>query len=130
MPSSQERVAVLTMIQQGTITAEQGLELLNALGDKQKNTTSPAAIDPVEPPRNGHWFRIKVSDLHSGRDRVNIRLPVNMLTTGMKMGARFSPQIEGVDPERLVALVQSGQVGKIVDVTDQIDGEHIEISIE
>lgn len=130
MPSSQERVAVLTMIHQGTITAEQGLELLNALGDRQKNTTSPAAFEPEEPPHNRRWFRIKVSDLHSGRERVNIRLPVTMLATGMKMGARFSPQIDGVDPQRLVAMVQSGQVGKIIDVTDQNDGEHIEISIE
>jgi len=130
MSSSQERVAVLTMIHQGTITAEQGLELLNALGDKQKNTVPPAASEPVEQPRNGHWFRVRISDLDSGRDRVNIRLPVTMLSTGMKMGARFSPKIDGVDPEKLVAMVQSGQVGKIVDVTDHKDREHIEISIE
>lgn len=130
MPSSQERVAVLSMIQQGTITAEQGLELLNALDVKQAKSSFPSSCLPAEQARCGHWFRVKVSDLNTGRVRVNIRLPVSVLSAGMKMGARFSPDIEGLDSEKLMDMIHSAQVGKIVDTVDEKDGEHVEITIE
>ena len=130
MPSSQERIAVLNMIQQGTITAEQGLELLYALDEKQVEKSSRSPVPPAEKAHSGHWFRVKVSDVDSGRVRVNIRLPVSVLSAGMKMGARFSPEIEGLDTERLLNLIHSTQVGKIVDAVDEKDGEHIEITIE
>ncbi len=131
MPSSEERIQVLRMIQQGTITAEQGLQLLGALEENQVKGKTPST-----PPlsaganRGGRWFRVRVTDNDSGKVRVNIRLPVSVLSAGMKMGARFSPEIEGLDVEQLLSVIRSGETGQIVDVLDEEDGEHVEVYIE
>lgn len=131
MPSSEERLAVLKMIQQGTISAEQGLELLNALAKKMPHNTSNTPVPPQEiHTKGGRWFRVKVTDSSSERVRVNIRLPVSVLSAGLKMGARFSPEIEGLNMEKLLTLIRTGETGKIVDVLDEDDGEHVEVNIE
>jgi len=48
----------------------------------------------------------------------------------MKMGARFSPQVEGLDMGMLMQYIDSGETGKIVDVLDENDGEHVQVFIE
>jgi hypothetical protein len=59
-----------------------------------------------------------------------VRLPVNLITAGVKMGARFSPEVEGLDVEQLMILIKAGEIGKIVDVFDEKDGEHVEVFLE
>jgi len=71
-----------------------------------------------------------VTDTDTGRTRVNIRLPLGMVNAGLRMGMRFSPEVEGLDAARLVEALASGETGKIVDVLDDEDGEHVEVYIE
>ncbi|MEN6434914.1 MAG: hypothetical protein ABFD14_07580 [Anaerolineaceae bacterium] len=130
MPSSEERMQVLKMIQQGTISAEQGLQLLTALEEKPKGATSSQKQEATFPGRGGRWFRMRVTEMSTGKTRVNIRMPISVLSAGMKMGARLSPEIEGMDIEKLISIVRSGETGQIVDVFDQEDGEHVEVFIE
>jgi hypothetical protein len=59
-----------------------------------------------------------------------VRMPLSIVSAGMKMGARFAPQVEGLDTELLMGFLNSGEVGKIVDVYDEDDGEHVEVFIE
>ncbi len=131
MPSSEERLAILNMIQQGTISAEQGLELLNALAEKIPSNTPNALIPQNEvQTKSSRWFRVKITETNSERVRVNIRLPVSVLSAGLKMGARFSPEIESLNMEKLLTLIRSGETGNIVDVLDEEDKEHVEVYIE
>lgn len=128
MATPEERVKVLKMIQDGKISAAEGARLLDALGTKR-----PAP--PPPPPQNTfpgrpRWLRVRVTDTNSGKTRVNVRLPVSLLDAGMKMGARFSPEVEGLDIHQLNELIQSGETGKIVDVFDEEDGEHVEVFVE
>lgn len=53
-----------------------------------------------------------------------------MMGIGMKFGAYFAPKIDWVESDQLMDAIRSGQVGKIIDVYDDDDGEHIEIFIE
>jgi hypothetical protein len=46
------------------------------------------------------------------------------------MGMRFAPELEGISTEDLMAFIQSGEMGQIVDVVDEDDGEHVEVYIE
>jgi hypothetical protein len=48
----------------------------------------------------------------------------------MKMGARFAPDMEGVDFEELTEAVRSGASGKVMDVIDEEEGERVEIFVE
>ena len=48
----------------------------------------------------------------------------------MKIGAHFAPEDEGVDMANVMEALRSGMTGKIIDVTDDEDGEHVEIYVE
>ena len=48
----------------------------------------------------------------------------------MKIGAHFAPEVEGVDMSNVLEAVRAGVVGKIIDVTDDEDGERVEIYVE
>ena len=61
---------------------------------------------------------------------MNVRLPVSMVGVGLKMGSKFAPQVEGLDADQLMQIIESGEVGQIVDVYDEDDGEHVEVFLE
>jgi hypothetical protein len=63
---------------------------------------------------------VRVTDLASGRNKVNINIPMSLVNVGLKMGARFAPDIEGINFDEIVAAIKSGSQGKIVDVPDMI----------
>jgi len=46
------------------------------------------------------------------------------------MGARFAPEIEGQRLDDILDAVRSGQLGKVMDITDDEDGERVEIFVE
>jgi hypothetical protein len=75
-------------------------------------------------------FEYQVTDTKTGKTRVNVRMPVGLVSAGVKMGARFAPQVEGLDPEELMAFLNAGTIGKIIDVYEEEDGEHVEVFIE
>jgi len=53
-----------------------------------------------------------------------------VLGAGLKMGARFSTEVEGVQMDQIMEMVRAGYVGKVVDVFDDKDGEHVEVYLE
>jgi hypothetical protein len=126
MATSEERLRILRMIQEGKITAAEGMKLLESLN--QSGKTTQAASQPAG--REARWFRVRVTDTHSGKVRVNIRLPIHVVTTGFKLGARFSPEVEGLDMTQLMQAIRSGETGQIVDVMDDKDGERVEVFLE
>lgn len=130
MVQTEERLRVLKMLQEGKISASQAAQLLEALEEipSPNSVKTPAAA--AIPSRPGKWFRVRVTDTDSGKTRVNVRLPLNMVSAGVKMGMRFSPEVEGLDVNELMAFINSGEVGQIVDVMDEKDGEHVEVFIE
>ena len=120
---SEERARILQMISEGKITAEEGAKLLNAL-----RGATPASQRPRE--GAARWFRVRVTDMATGRTKVNVNLPLSLVKAGIKMGARFSPDVEELDWEELVATIQEGALGKIVDVEDEEGGEKVEVFVE
>ena len=131
MVSTEERMRILMMIQEGKISAAEGARLIEALDDLSAPT--PPAPQPsrgFESGRKPSYLRVLVTDTDTGKARVNVRLPVSLINSGMRMGARFAPEIEGLDMEELNAWLNSGEIGQIVDIFDEEDGEHIEVFLE
>ena len=130
MATSNERLKILKLVQERKISAEEGIELLDLITDKgpKGKTSTPEQETPSR--SNPQWFRVVVTDTNTGKTRVNVRLPVSLVNAGMKMGARFSPQVDGLDRSQLMAFLKSGETGKVVDVIDDEDGEHVEVYIE
>jgi len=125
MATVEERMQILKMIEEGKISAEEGAKLLAALSAGSKVDASKR-----EPGGGPKQFRVRVTDLASGRNKVNINIPMSLVNVGIKMGARFAPDIEGIDFDEIVTAIKSGSQGKIVDVVDEEDGERVEIYVE
>jgi hypothetical protein len=66
----------------------------------------------------------------TGRTKVNVNLPLSLVKAGIKMGARFAPDMEELDWNELVIAIQEGASGKIVEVEDDEDGERVEVYVE
>ena len=76
------------------------------------------------------WLRIRVTDVRSGRSKASVQIPLALVDAGLKIGAHFAPEVEGVDMSNVMEAMRSGMTGKIIDVIDEEDGEHVEIYVE
>jgi hypothetical protein len=126
MASSEERMKILKMIEDGKLSAEEGTKLLAALSEKRMPTPPRAPGMPGGP----RWLRIRVTDIRTGRSKASVQIPLALVDAGMKIGAHFAPEVEGVDMSNVMDAVRTGMTGKIIDVTDEEDGEHVEIYVE
>lgn len=125
MTTVEERMKILKMVKEGQISAEEGAKLLAALRSGSERKEASATM-----PGQAKWFRVRVMDLNSGRNKVNINIPMSLVNVGVKMGARFAPEVEGLDFDEIMEAIHSGAQGKILDVVDEEDGERVEIFIE
>ncbi len=131
MATSEERIRILNLVQEGKITAQDGAQLLAAIDGTPQPPAAPKMPDATIPPeRTGRWFRVKVTSTKNEKKQVNVRLPVSLIKVGMKMGAKFSPEVEKVDVDELIQLINSGKIGQMVDIYDEEDGDHVEVYIE
>jgi len=127
MADPEERLQILKMIEEHKITAEEGAKLLSA----REDAGSPAGgSGSGRGSVSGRWLRIRVTDIASGRSKASVQIPIGLLDAGMKIGAHFAPEVEGVDMSHVMDAVRAGVTGKIIDVTDDADGEHVEIFVE
>ncbi|MHB1161799.1 MAG: SHOCT-like domain-containing protein [Chloroflexota bacterium] len=122
-----ERMQILKMVEEHKITAEEGARLLAALEVGSRQLESPTGRGP-------RWIRIRVTDVATGRAKVNVNVPMGVVTAAGKLGARFGlakvAEKEGIDLEELFQAIQSGAEGKLVDVTDEQGHEHVEVYVE
>ena len=126
MASVEERLQILKLIESGKISASEGAELLRAL-DREPPQRGPAPLKGATPAR---WFRVRVTDLSTGKNKVSVNIPLGLVSVGVKMGARFAPDMSGVDWDELLERIRGGAQGRVVDVVDHEQGEHIEIFVE
>ena len=122
MATSEERMQILKMVADGKISAEEGAKLLKALEEGSRPKPPP----PPEP----RWFKVRVTDLTTGKDKVNVSIPMALVNVGIKMGARFTPEIDNVNFDEVITAIKGGAHGRIVDITDEGEGERVEIYVE
>ena len=126
MASSEERMKILKMIEEGKLSAEEGTKLLSALSGPR----IPTPPRPPGMPGTPRWLRIRVTDTRTGRAKASVQIPLALVDAGMKIGAHYAPEVEGVNMSNVMEAIRSGVTGKIIDVTDEEDGEHVEIYVE
>ena len=128
MATTDERLQILKMVQSGQITAEDGVRLLEALKGSRAEESPKEEAQPRAGGRGPRQFRIRVTDLETGRQKVDMRMPWSLINVGVNMGARFGR--EEIRVQDFVDAVQAGAEGKIMDVVDEEDGERVEIFVE
>ena len=123
MAKSEERLKILKMIDDGKINAEEGAKLLAALSESRAT-----ARKPVQSGSGGsRWLRIRVTDMDSGKSKATVNLPLGLLDACMNIASKYAPDIAF---DELIDSINTGAEGKIIDVLDEEDGEHVEIFIE
>ena len=124
-----ERSEILDKLASGAITADDATLLLRL--PKPAPTGAPPSIRiPASPDRANRRLRVRVSSLDTGRDRVNLNLPMALVEAALKIGARYESQIAGLDVSDIFAQIESGTDGRLVDVENWEEGERVEIFIE
>lgn len=122
MTTTEERLKILKMVEDGKITAEEAAKLLKALSAPRASISSSG--------RSARWLRVRVTDTRTGKAKALVQIPFSLVEAGLKIGAHFAPEIEGIDMSVLMEALRSGQTGKLIDVYDDEDGEHVEIFVE
>jgi hypothetical protein len=73
---------------------------------------------------------VHVTDLDSGKSSVNVNVPMRLVNVGLRLGARFVPDMEGLEVEELAEALKQGLTGKIIDVIDEDEGQRVEVFVE
>lgn len=123
MASNEERMKILKMVDEGKITAEEAAKLLAALSESRK----PPRKASLQYPGGARWLRVRVTDTVTGKAKATVNLPLRLVDAGLNIASQYAP---GVNFDELVEAINAGAEGKIIDVIDEEDGEHVEIYIE
>lgn len=126
MATSEERIKILQMIEDGKISAADGAKLLAAITE---NTKSRSKTTSFQKSRDTRYMRVRVTDTSSGKTKVSVNLPLGLVDAGLNIASNFMPDMGAEAASDISAAISEGLTGKIVDVMDE-DGEHIEIYIE
>jgi hypothetical protein len=134
-----ERLRILRMVEEGKISAGEGISLLEALehGRKTGRTPNRPALGAGNASGAGNtggsprWLRVRVTDLYTGRSKATVNIPFGLMDWGLRIGAQFAPEVADYDLQELTRILsEEGVDGKIVDVIDDEDGEHVEIYVD
>lgn len=124
MATNEERMKILRMIDEGKITAEEGAKLLATLTESRKPPRKPSVSAAAGGAR---WLRVRVTDMKSGKSKATVNLPLGLVDAGLNIASKYAPDVAF---DELVEAINAGAEGKIIDVFDEEDGEHVEIFIE
>jgi len=125
MATNEERLKILKMIDEGKITAEEGAKLLATLSESRMSARKP----PSGPRSYGgaRWLKVRVTDMDTGKAKATVNLPLGLVDAGLNIASKYAPDVAF---DELVEAINAGAEGKIIDVYDEEDGEHVEIFIE
>jgi hypothetical protein len=121
MASSAERMTILRMVEQGKISAEDGARLLTALGKGQEAESTPRP-KPFDTSRH---LQVRVHDLVTNRQKVNVMLPVGLL----QWAWRWLPAPAQEQLGQVQSAIEAGASGRLVEVVDQESGVRVEITL-
>lgn len=138
---SGERLEILRLVENQTISAEEAARILEALDRSERidrpfpphrNTFPVPPIPPVNPqgpPAKSGSVRIRITDLTTNVAKINLVLPYRLVDSGIKMVKRLAPeQMSVLDGREIRRSMEEGFWGPLVDITD--DKQRVEIIVE
>ncbi|MGE5594046.1 MAG: SHOCT-like domain-containing protein [Betaproteobacteria bacterium] len=122
-----EKRQILTMVQEGKISVDEGLKLLEALESSAPGHGQAGGTSGGKPAR---MLRVRVLDVEENT-KVNVNLPLSLVKVAMKfipkhVAAEIKEQ--DIDLEGILASITDATVGKIVDVDS--DTTKVEVYVE
>ncbi len=123
MSQPDERLRILKLVEGGQVSAEEGAQLMGAVeaGNTSGRTRATSSARSL---------RIRVTDLDTQRQKVNVTIPTSLISTGLKLGARLIPNANPATMDELLHAVETGATGRVFESQDREQGERIEIFVE
>ncbi|MEW6228506.1 MAG: hypothetical protein AB1700_10570 [Bacillota bacterium] len=106
-----EKRQILTMVQEGKISVEEGLKLLEAL-------ESPSQVQSGAGGRPARMLRVRVFDAEDNT-KVNVNIPLALAKVAMKFipkDVAGQMKEQDIDLDEILASITDATMGKIVDV--------------
>ena len=137
--SKPSRMEILELLSNGKITAAEAASILSDAAEPvvaEKAPPPPVERAPAAAPaatvndKEPNWFRVRVANLETGKNRVTVNIPIRMMKFGLKIGSRFSPEIENLDWNELTGMMQDMKSGMLVDVQDEDSNEHVQVYLD
>ncbi len=127
---NEERMQILSLLEEGKISAAEAARLLDAVRE------APAA--PARPDGGGSGrLHIRVTDSATGAQRVHVTLPALLAKFAARLAAHEEIAAElacaGIsadDLERVQEAIASGTVGTVLEVADGDRGYRVDIWID
>ena len=127
--SREERTRILSLLEEGKITAAEAARLLEALA------AAPPQPAPTE--AGGGRMHVQVTDCATGARRVHFTVPAALARVGVQLlaaaelGDQFAAAgISAADLERVQEAIDSGAVGTVLEVDDGNTGFRVEVWID
>lgn len=136
-----ERREILRLVADGKMTADEAARLLSGAAWKNpeaneeiaslKESESAPEQSSVLKERSNRpsWLHVHVSDIDTGKSKVTVNVPLQLVKYGLSIGSRFSPEVAEVDWDDLTSMI-SQEKGMLVDVQDDEDGERVQIYVD
>lgn len=131
----EDKKRILKMVEDGKITAEEAINLLEVLDSNEKcdTATKPEIIedddffDMKNDGQNGKMLFVRVKSKDGSKVKVNIPLEFIKIMGGI--GNMYSDELEkhNIDIAKLMDAIDSGFIGRIVEVEDGNDKVIVEI---
>jgi hypothetical protein len=130
MAQENERLMILDLLEKGKVTSEEADKLLVALKPSEPVAVpGAAATGSSEELQRAHWIRIRVTENSSGKKKFSMTLPIFLMRLGIRFGKRYTDSsLDSSSFEAGKEFFRRPVKGKVVDVADPDDDEHVEIS--
>ena len=104
-------------------------------GRRRRRDTETLDSETANPGGSGvRYLRIRVTEAGAKHATVNVNLPISLVNFGLKLAGRYIPESSGIEMQAISEAIQSGALGKIIDVQESGDddspGTRVEISVE
>ncbi|HWP97630.1 MAG TPA: hypothetical protein VN426_12360 [Syntrophomonadaceae bacterium] len=120
---NQERLKILQLIEEGKVTASEGLELLQAL-------EAPRESKPAD--GRERVFRVKVD---GDKTKVNVNIPLRLVRVASKfatLGMNFIPEQARTELDNRGIDLSQFDFDELIDLIDQglVDGKLVDVNVE
>ncbi len=101
---------------------------------RRRRDTETLDSEPGGSGSGARFLRIRVTESGAKHATVNVNLPIGLVNFGLKLAGRYIPDSAGIEMQAISEAIQSGAIGKIIDVQESGDderpGARVEISVE
>lgn len=123
---------ILQMVKDGTISVEDGIKLLEALGMQSTPTQPVTPVINVNPAGGRKMLRVVVDSAKG--DVVRINVPTSLVKAGLNLSNQLKVDgnpidMKGVDVDMIMAAIEEGATGEIVNI-ESADGDVVKIFID